>query len=169
VLLQQRDESAFDKQIYERYKLGAHGVSSPALLTEESVRSSSGPANAALQKMLTQFSHTRLAVNLVRDISPLDLLDSAHGKITLATLGAWPELWPALRSGQLVALVGPLDREVGRTLVQVAADTLMHGRPSGFERSVDPRLVTASNLDEFSRDYLPPEPPPKRGLNLPED
>ena len=82
--------------------------------------------------------------------SPETLLNQEN---RFATLGAFPELWPHLRSGRALALAGPLDGEIGFAALELVSAALTGSREFGTERFIMPELVTPETLADFARRY----------------
>lgn len=120
-------------------------------------------AAVLLRGLLERFPNAGLVVSL--DPAPWLLpqaglereLRAANAGFRFATLSAVPALWARLgtpeRPGDAVALVGPLDGEIGYLAVEMAAQLLLGGNQTSRERTVPCELVTADNLADFARRY----------------
>ncbi len=109
---------------------------------------------AALKSMVETFPNAPLAVALGLEIwGDARLIASLPDTLRIASLGASPEFWPWLDPGRAVALVGPLDGEIGTAAMQFAIECLTRVQPTVRTRRVRCELVMRSNLADFQRRY----------------
>jgi ABC-type sugar transport system substrate-binding protein len=139
---------------YERFMQHARRQYQMTLLEERNASETEQPAAELLRAMFRRFRHAGLAVTL----NPRPWLESKPAELLgrdarFATLGAAPPLWPALRSGEAAALVGPLDGEIGSLAAELALTGLTESRKAGLLRIVSCELVTPDTLDDFAQRY----------------
>jgi ABC-type sugar transport system substrate-binding protein len=147
-----RDQSASDT--YARFIATLRDQPDLACLEQINTSSSGRTPQQLIAGTLGRFSTVELIVTL--DPEPWLLL---HPRLHLparnhfATLGAAPRLWPRLQSGEALALVGPLDGEIGYAAMELAAQGLMAIPDAPTRRTIHCELVTKANLDDFARRY----------------
>jgi ABC-type sugar transport system substrate-binding protein len=170
-LLHEKGRDALSTECYDQFIVAAASRTSMTMLAERDIATASKPAYQLVQEMLQAYRHTGLIVTLTPQVwlserPRLKLPDLNR----FATLGAAPPLWGRLRSGEAVALVGPLDGDVGYAAVDMAVRKAME-IPEALSRRVIPcELVTPQTLPAFARRYaaaanlrvsdlMPPETP----------
>ncbi|TWT45194.1 hypothetical protein RAS1_16160 [Phycisphaerae bacterium RAS1] len=124
------------------------------LLEERAISGDAAAWQDAVQQTVRRFPNVGLVVTL--DPRPW-LHEAPRLRLPAAncfvTLGAAPNLWPRLRSGEAAALVGALDGEVGYAAGRMAIAALIGAELESTERIIPCELVTAANLDDFARRY----------------
>jgi ABC-type sugar transport system substrate-binding protein len=147
-----RDQSASDT--YARFLATVRDNSNLARLADVNTWASDRSAQRLIADTLERFSTVELIVTL--DPEPwlslrprLRLPPRNH----FATLSAAPRLWPRLESGEALALVGPLDGQIGYTAMEVATQRLMLVPDAPTRRYIPCELVTKANLDDFAQRY----------------
>jgi hypothetical protein len=107
-----------------------------------------GAAVAALDL----YPHASLLVSLDATVRP-ETLGAGHSGRRWALLGATPDLWPRVYSGEVVAVAGVIDGEIGSAVVELAAQLAANVAEDAGGRSVLSELVTRGTLDDFARRY----------------
>jgi ABC-type sugar transport system substrate-binding protein len=147
-----RDQSA--SEVYARFITTISDWRSMALLEARNTWSSDQPVQQLIADTLDRFSTVEVIVTLDPDpwlaLQPRLRLPARN---RFATLAAPPRLWPRLQSGEALALVGPLDGEIGYTAMELAAQGLMVIPDAPTRRVIRCELVTQANLDDFARRY----------------
>ena len=72
---------------------------------------------------------------------------------TFASLGATPRAWPALQSGRVSVLVGPLDPQIGGEAIALAVQAITGVANSATTRVVHCEWIAPDSLQDFSRRY----------------
>lgn len=147
---------------YQRFMEKAHRQFDMKLLAEGSAADADGHGDRVLTDLLKRYPRVGLVITLdanlwlhppagwehdVRGVSP---------DFRFATLSAAPVLWSRLGrpggDGPAVALVGPLDGDIGYAAVEAATDALLRHR-QGAPRIIPSELVTPETLADFARRY----------------
>lgn len=147
---------------YQRFMERARRQFAVQLLAEGSATDADGHGDRVLTDLLKRYPRAGLVVTLdanpwlrppagwerdLRGLSP---------DFRFATLSAAPVLWSRLGrpggDGQAVALVGPLDGDIGYAAVEAATDALLRHR-QGAPRIIPSELVTPETLADFARRY----------------
>jgi hypothetical protein len=147
-----RDRCASDT--YTRFVANLGNRTELALLEETNTWLSERTPQQLISDTIGRFPSVELIVTL--DPEPWLLLRPRFRLPAgnhFATLGAAPRLWPRLQSGEAVALVGPLDGEIGYAAMELAAQGLMTIPDAPTRRVIHCELVTKANLDDFARRY----------------
>lgn len=139
---------------YERFMREARQRYGMKLLQEQNAAEAEQPPEELLRAMFARFRHAGLAVTL----DPFPWLFTAPGELLgreakFTTLCAAPALWPALRSGEAAALVGPLDGRIGALAAEMALIAITETSEAGLVRLVECELVTPETLDDFAKRY----------------
>lgn len=141
------------RTLYDRFSTVArrqHGLSRLA----EAELSGSANSRDVIGGVLAQFPNVGFVVTL----TPAPWLESDGPPLSdalppIATVGAVPALWPAVRAGRILALSGPIDGDIGRAAAAVAVAGLTRSEPFGVYRGVPCELVWPATLDDFARRY----------------
>lgn len=151
ILLHADGRGELETNIFRRFHSAMARFTRVTLLDQAAIGAAIPPRSPTEQitEMLTRFRHAGVVVTL--DPSPwtgpaLFRLEEPHH---FATLGASPTLWPRLRSGEAVALVGPCDGDLGRIAVERAVRGLTGDNAARGSILVPCELVTAESLDAF--------------------
>jgi ABC-type sugar transport system substrate-binding protein len=154
LLVHEKGKNPLATQCYRSFMAAASQHPSMSLLEQGNAAGSDLPPSGLLTRMLDRFRRAGVVVTLNPEVwlaaSPEALLSEAN---RFATLGAFPELWPHLRSGRALALAGPLDGEIGFAALELVSAALTKSREFGTQRFIVPELVTAETLDDFARRY----------------
>lgn len=151
VLLHADGRSELETNIARRFRSAMARFTRVTLLDQAALGASIPPRSPPEQiaDLLAHFRHAGLVVTL--DPQPW----TAPGLFRLAephhfaTLGASPALWPRLRSGEAVALVGPRDGDLGRIAIERAVRGLTGDTSARGSVLVPCEVVTADSLDAF--------------------
>ncbi|MFN0136044.1 MAG: hypothetical protein ACKVS9_08005, partial [Phycisphaerae bacterium] len=152
-------QSAADARrgIGDRFRSGVGTRVGPTLLSDATYAESatSGPSGPdAIRALLKQFPNTTLAITL--DASPW--LAEPPAKLlgerqVMATVGASPALWPALRQRKCIAMVGVMDGQVGEAIMRLAFGALLATEKGPAFRAIPNELVTTDLLERFAHRY----------------
>ncbi len=164
LLLHEDGRDAWRSQVYGRFAAEARLHFNLTLL--EARAALRGDGRALLGELVARYPHAGLLVSLTD--SPWGESGGRFetpGNSPLAVLSAAPAMWPRLRSGEAVGLVGPVAGDVGRQVGALMLGALVGDVPPGTVRHVPCELVTRESLDSFEMRYqiagnLPPPPPP---------
>jgi ABC-type sugar transport system substrate-binding protein len=154
VLVHEHGRNSVATACYERFKLSADRQHAVACLDERNAAQTHATQRDLVLDLLRQFRYAGLVITF----SPEAWIE-APARLTIGpanrfiAMPAIPALWPALRDDQALALVGPLDGQIGYLAVSLAAEALTQSRGFGVLRSVACEVVTARTLDDFSRRY----------------
>lgn len=154
LLLHENGKDALATRCYGRFMAAAGAQYTLTLLEQRSAADPETSPPQILAQMVKRFHRAGLVVTLSPEVwltvPPEAVLKE---QTCLATLGAFPELWPHLRSGRALALVGPLDGEIGYAAMEMVSAAFTKSREFGTQRFILPELVTPETLDDFARRY----------------
>jgi ABC-type sugar transport system substrate-binding protein len=154
LLLHDNGKDAIATRCYRRFMAAAGDRYTLRLLEQQRVADSGASPQQVLAQMVKRFHRVGLVVTLSPEVwltvAPEAVLKD---QTRFATLGACPELWPHLRSGRALALVGPLDGEIGYAAMEMVSAAFTKSREFGTQRFILPELVTPETLDDFARRY----------------
>jgi len=154
LLLHDNGKDALATRCYRRFMAAAGAQYTLTLLEQRSAADSETSPPQILAQMMKRFHRAGLVVTLSPEVwltvPPEAVLKE---QTRFATLGAFPELWPHLRSGRALALVGSLDGEIGYAAAELVSAAFTKSREFGTQRFVLPELVTPKTLDDFARRY----------------
>lgn len=170
LLLHEDGRDAWRSQVYGRFAAEARLHFNLTLL--EGRAALRDDARTLLGELVAKYPNAGLLVSLTD--SPWSNTGGAletPGSSPLAVLSAAPAMWPLLRSGEAVGLVGPVAGDVGRQVGALLLGALVGDVAPGTVRHVPCELVTRESLDGFTERYqvagdlsppLPPVAPPRR-------
>jgi hypothetical protein len=154
LLLHESGKDALATRCYRRFMASASGQYTLTLLDQSSAAGSDASPERVLEQMVTRFHRAGLVITLSPEVWLTVAPDTVLKEQTrFATLGACPELWPHLRSGRALALVGPLDGEIGYAAMEMVSAAFTKSREFGTQRFILPELVTPETLEDFARRY----------------
>jgi hypothetical protein len=162
-LLLHDSASEVGARCYNRFAMSARRNSDLVLLEERDLADSSSSAPRLIETLLDRFSHAGLLVTLTPDVwlNPnvgwrADLRRLNAG-FRIVTLSAAPVLWTRLgtpsRPGEMAALAGPLDGEIGYAVAQAAGRLLLSATPPPPVQQIACELVTPETLPTFAHRY----------------
>ncbi len=154
LLLHDNGKDALATRCYRRFMTAAGAQYALTLLEQRSAADPETSPPQILAQMVKRFHRARLVVTLSPEVwltVPPEVVLKKQTRF--ATLGAFPELWPHLRSGWALALVGPLDGEIGYAAMELVLAAITKSREFGTQRFILPELVTPQTLDDFARRY----------------
>lgn len=147
---------------YQRFMEKARRQFDIKLLAEGSAADADGRGDRVLTDLLKRYPRAGLVITLDANLwlrPPAGWERDLRGlspDFRFATLSAAPVLWSRLGrpggDGQAVALVGPLDGDIGYAAVEAATDALLRHR-QGAPRIIPSELVTPETLADFARRY----------------
>jgi ABC-type sugar transport system substrate-binding protein len=155
VLLHADGRSELETNIFRRFRSAMSRFTRVQLLDQAVLGTSIPPRSPAEQvaAMLERFRHAGLAVTL----DPAPWIAPALYRLEepqhFATLGASPALWPRLRSGEAVALVGPHEGELGRIAIERAIRGLTGDSDARGSVLVPCEVVTPDTFEAFRAKY----------------
>lgn len=153
LLLHRESAGGAQQRMFRRFIAEADRASLRRLDTVDLGQVSGPAARNAVDELLRQFPYATLVVTL----DPSAWLEGPERAmpdgVRFATLGAFPELWPALRAGNAAALAGPWDGAAATEACKLAYEWVVGSRTSSHLRVIGSELVTKENLDEFEREY----------------
>jgi ABC-type sugar transport system substrate-binding protein len=154
LLLHDNGKDTLATRCYRRFMGAAGEQYALTLLEQRSAAGSDASPPQTLAQMMKRFHRAGLVVTLSPEVwltvPPEAVLKE---QTCFATLGAVPELWPQLRSGRALALVGPLHGEIGYAALELVSAAFTKSREFGTQRFILPELVTPQTLDDFARRY----------------
>lgn len=154
VLLHESGRSPIASRLYEQFKLGLRASPTARLLDERN----SGVDVRSPVDLIHDMTNRYKSVSLVFSLTAAPWLDPASAKelegLQFVTLPASQQMWPWLESGQALALVGPIDGDIGRHAVDICYRAIVDPTATGVQRAVVSELVTKEMLADFKRRYL---------------
>ena len=146
------ESGSWNRAVWSRFRTALQADSSLRRMAE--VDASGAPfVRPLIREVFTEFPSVPALVTL----TPAPWLETPAidigGQPAIFTLGAIPELWSMLESGQAFALAGPLDGEVARAVLRLASEALLSGVSDRRFPIVGCELVTRDNLADFARRY----------------
>ena len=160
ILIHHRDRDPEANRRYARFRTGL-SAQSEMVMVGEADATGRDPV-AMLNQLLELYPGTALVVTLESDLWLLPEAKSIRDDVRYITLDASPALWPDLKTGRALALIGPVDGEIGEAALSLVADLATSAKRPLPNRVVECRIVSKSNLSEFAAAYaesvgVPPE------------
>jgi ABC-type sugar transport system substrate-binding protein len=142
------------KRISDRFRQTAESLTGLTMLESRTTGADGERPGDVVRGMLDRFRHTGVVVSLDPAVwlAP-DSSTLLRAENRFATLGAAPPLWPALREGRAVALVGPIDGDVGYAAMELGMRALIERKRLGVVRIIPTEIVTPDTLDDFVKRY----------------
>ncbi len=162
LLVHEAGRGTLATRCYQRFMEKARRQFAVQLLAEGSAADADGRGDRVLTDLLKRYPRVGLVVTLDANLwlrPPAGWERDLRGlspDFRFATLSTAPVLWSRLGrpggDGQAVALVGPLDGDIGYAAVEAATDALLRHR-QGAPRIIPSELVTPETLADFARRY----------------
>lgn len=142
-------------QCYRRFFAAARQSPTPALLKELNLATPAGRRGVeATREVVDLFPSSRLLVAIdarpLLDAPPATVIGPQRQFIVLSTA---PALWSCLHDGSALALVGPLDGEIGAAAAKIAIRALTGSERPPVVVDVHCELVTPDTLADFEQRY----------------
>lgn len=153
LLLHRAGCQAWGRRLRDRFML-ALGKQGRVALLDEADLCGADDAAGAIRPLVTRFAHAGVLVSLDGRVwDEPGAWQAVPARMPIATLGADPRLWPLMRAGRAVALVGPLDGKIGEAAGALLVSGLADGTPGPHVRTIECELVRPETLDDFVRRY----------------
>lgn len=154
LLLHAAAANAEQEARHARFLAAAGRHAGPRLLDQQDQSRSRYTPAQLVELMLKRFPRSRLVVTLTPDAwleRPPENLLPDH--TDLITFGTSPALWPLLENGRALALVGPLDGEIGRDALDLAMQAILEIPRTSSERIVSCEMITRDTFEDFAARY----------------
>ncbi len=154
VLVHNRSDSAFDEEIYHRFRGTASKAFSVTQLAAADAYERDLPPLQVAEQLLQEYPHAGLIVSLTNRSwteTPYERIQQLPCRVALLT--AVPSTWRWVRFGQAPAVVGGLDGLGGHKVAALAIAAATRSRNAPLFDVLPTELVTVDNLDDFIERY----------------
>lgn len=110
-------------------------------------------AAEAARGVLEQYRFTAVVILMRPGDARPSVLQAIGPQTPLAIFSVQPDLWPAIRSGQVRIAAGFVDGEIGQRAMELMIRGLSSGENPKDPARVAPRIVTPETIAEFEKVY----------------